>query len=129
MSVAGALFLTVPGALAALLTDLPDVGALAVTLLPLAGLFQVFDGVQVVALGCLRGIGDTRVPTLIHVAGFWLVGIPLGYVLAFHHGLGPRGLWWGLVAALVAVAVVQFLRLRVTFAGEIRRLVIEEAPQ
>ena len=129
MVVFGSLFLSLPGALVGLLTDLPEVAALAVVLLPLAGLFQVFDGVQVVALGCLRGIGDTRVPTLIHVAGFWALGIPLGYVLAFPYGLGAKGLWWGLLAALVAVAVVQGWRLRTRFAGELRRLVIEDGPQ
>ena len=61
---------------------------MAVVLIPLAGLFQVFDGIQVVSAGLMRGMADTRVPTLIHVLGFWGVGLPLGC------GAGLRGPTW-----------------------------------
>ena len=111
MLVFGALFVLVPRPLARIFTDLPEVITMALVLIPLAGFFQVFDGVQGVALGCLRGMADTKVPMLIHVLGFWAFGIPFGWWLAFERDLGARGLWWGLVAALALVALVQGLRL------------------
>src|SRR5690606_11913819 len=77
MAVTGALFIGLPGPLARLYTDEPNVLALAVVLLPIAGVFQIFDGLQVVALGLLRGLGDTRVPMLINVVAFWLIAIPV----------------------------------------------------
>jgi len=82
----------------------------------------VFDGTQVVAMGVLRGSADTRTPMLIHLAGFWLVGVPIAWLLAFRFDLGPEGLWWGLVVALAAVAVTQVLRVRVRFARTIERV-------
>ncbi|HED66815.1 MAG TPA: MATE family efflux transporter [Planctomycetes bacterium] len=123
----GALFLLVPGILARLLTDLPAVLAVAATLVPLAGLFQVFDGTQVVAVGILRGIGDTRVPMLLHLVGFWGLAIPLGWWLAFVRPdpLGATGLWYGLIAGLALVAVCQFARLRILLMRDLQRIVID----
>ncbi len=115
------LFLVAPHGLARVFTDLPDVLAIAVTLMPLAALFQVFDGVQIVAVGVLRGTADTRWPMVIHFVGFWFVGVPLALVLGFVQDGGPRGLWWGIVGGLAAVAVVQFLRVRWRLAGPIAR--------
>lgn len=125
MLVFGALFVVAPRPLARIFIDLPEVLPLALLLIPLAGFFQVFDGVQGVALGCLRGMADTRVPLVIHALGFWAVGIPLGRWLAFERDLGARGLWWGLVAALALVALVQFARLKVLFGRRVERVVIE----
>jgi MATE family, multidrug efflux pump len=110
MSLTAAAFLLVPGPLARLFTDLPEVLALAVTLIPIAGLFQVFDGLQGVALGCLRGMADTRVPMLVHLFGFWGVAIPMSAYLGLARGLGARGLWWGLALGLFSVALVQVWR-------------------
>ncbi len=129
MSLFGALFLLAPGPLARLVTDLPEVLPLAALLIPLAGLFQVFDGTQVVASGVLRGAADTRVAMVIHFVGFWLVGIPLGVLLALPLGLGPAGLWWGLVAGLGAVATVLVLRVRLRLRQELSRLVLDEADE
>ena len=126
MSAAGALFLLVPFALARLVTGIPDVLALAVTLLPIAGVFQVFDGIQGVALGCLRGMADTRVPLVIHLVGFWGVAIPTSLYLGVERGLGARGLWWGLALGLFLVALVQVWRLRTRLRAGVARLVIEE---
>jgi MATE family multidrug resistance protein len=75
--------------------------AIALQLLPIAALFQVFDGLQVVASGALRGLKDTRVPALIGVVGYWAIGLTAGALLAFALGLGPTGLWWGLALGLV----------------------------
>ncbi|MBI6027847.1 MATE family efflux transporter, partial [Clostridium perfringens] len=87
-----------------------EVLAVAAALIPLAGLFQVFDGTQVVAVGILRGTGDTRTPMVINVLGFWLLGVPVSYYLGVRAGYGPVGLWTGFVVGLAAVAVFLLLR-------------------
>jgi MATE family multidrug resistance protein len=127
MSASGALFLLAPWPLARLFTRLPDVLALAVTLIPIAGLFQVFDGLQVVALGCLRGMADTRVPMVIHLVGFWGVAIPASVWLGHERDLGARGLWWGLALGLFVVALVQAWRVRARLRAGVARLVVERA--
>jgi len=71
-------------------------------------------------------MADTRFPMLVHVVGFWLIGIPLGYTLGIEAGLGAAGLWWGLVAGLVVVAAVQFLRLRHLLRRGVERLILDE---
>lgn len=89
--------------------------AAAAALIPIAGVFQIGDGVQVVAIGCLRGLGDLRSPVIANIVGFWILGLPLGCWLAFGRDAGPAGLWWGLVAGLfvVAFALLVVLRWRV----------------
>jgi MATE family multidrug resistance protein len=126
MSVMAVVFVTLPATLAAVYSDSEQVIALAALLLPIAGLFQVFDGLQVVAMGLLRGLGDTRVPMLVSIVGFWLVGMPVSIGLAFWGGLGAVGLWWGFVAGLAMVAVILLLRLRRLERREIVRVVIDE---
>jgi len=84
--------------------------AAAVSILPLAGAFQLFDGVQAVAFGVLRGAGDTRLPVAANVVGYWLLGLPAGGVLAFSLGWGARGVWSGLVIGLAAVAALLVAR-------------------
>lgn len=125
MACCSALFLAAPAPLARLFTDLPGVVAVAVTLIPIAGVFQVFDGLQGVALGCLRGMADTRVPLAIHLVGFWGLAVPLSATLGLARGWGARGLWWGLAAGLFAVAVVQVWRLRARLRAGVGRLVAE----
>jgi multidrug resistance protein, MATE family len=122
MLFSAALFLTLPRLLASIYTEDAEVIAMAVLLLPLAGLFQLFDGLQVVALGVLRGVGDTFVPMLIALVGYWGVGFPFGYWLAFERGVGARGLWWGLVAGLGVVSAVLLVRVRVRLGRELARL-------
>ena len=126
MGLCGATFLLAPGALARLYTADPAVAALAATLIPIAGFFQVFDGLQVVSIGVMRGLGDTRTPMIVNVLGFWFLGVPLSAWLGFGAGRGAVGLWWGLVAGLACVAVFLLLRLRSRLAGEMPRLVIDE---
>ena len=79
---------------------------LAAQLLVVAALFQLFDGTQVVAAGALRGLTDVKVPTVITFVAYWLVSLPLGYLLAFHTRLGPVGIWIGLAGGLVCAAVL-----------------------
>lgn len=120
----GAVFLTFPQALAAIfIPGEPQVIALAALLLPLAGLFQVFDGLQAVAAGVLRGTGDTRAPMISMLVGFWFVGVPTSMVLGFDwgFGLGAVGLWWGLVVGLGAVAIFLLIRVRTRLGEEVQR--------
>jgi len=93
----------------------------------ICGLFQLFDGMQAVATGVLRGTGDTRVPMLLHFAAFWGIGIPLCLGLAFPLGFGPQGVWWGYVFALAAAATMQLLRVRWRLKQDIQRLRIDES--
>ncbi len=127
MGTSAIVMLLFPRAIASLYTDLGPVLSLAGTLIPIAGAFQVFDGTQVVSAGTLRGVGDTRVPMLIGLVGFWLIGLPVSAILAFGVGLGPLGLWWGLVAGLGTVAILLLLRVRTRFRGPLDRVVIDDA--
>jgi MATE family multidrug resistance protein len=70
-----------------------------------AAVFQLFDGIQGVATGVLRGLGDTRTAMLWNLVGHWFVGLPLGYALCFVFGVGVAGLWWGLSTGLMICAV------------------------
>ena len=120
-----ALFLTVPTFLAGLYVRESGVVALAATLIPLAGVFQLFDGMQAVAGGALRGAADTRAAMVANILGFWAVGLPLGLYLSYARALGPAGLWWGLVAGLGAVAGVLLFRLRWRFGGPLTRVHVD----
>jgi MATE family multidrug resistance protein len=70
----------------------------------------------------LRGLGDTRAPFVVNLAGFWLCGFPLSVALAFHTPLRALGLWWGLVAGLAVVATLLALRVRRRLRGTLRQL-------
>jgi MATE family multidrug resistance protein len=118
-------FLAVPRALAALYVRDPAVIALAASFLPVAGLFQLFDGTQAVAGGALRGAGDTRAAMWANILGFWAIGLPLGLLLAFRLGHGPAGLWWGLAIGLAAVALVLVVRVRQRFAAPLARTLVD----
>ncbi len=114
-TIAIVLFLTVPEPLVRVFLDAadpltPQIVAIGVSLLAVAALFQLADGGQVMALGLLRGVQDTRVP-MIHAAfSYWLVGIPASYVLGFTLGLGAPGIWLGLVVGLVLAGVLMMTR-------------------
>src|SRR5687768_13411362 len=114
-----------PVALSRAYTGDVTVVALAAVLIPIAGVFQVFDGVQAVAAGVLRGIGDTHAPAIINVVGFWLIGLPVSWVLAFRYGGGAVGLWWGIVVGLAAVAIILLARVRVRLRRSMRRVMID----
>ncbi|HAH07310.1 MAG TPA: MATE family efflux transporter [Elusimicrobia bacterium] len=94
-----------PKAIVALYTSHPGTAALGVSLLFVTAFFQVFDGVQVVMTGALRGLGETRIPMLANAVGYWLIGLPVGAWLAFRRGWGVLGLWIGLCLGLCLVAV------------------------
>ena len=98
------LFILIPNQLASTLVVHKGVQDVAAALIPIAGVFQIGDGLQVVAVGCLRGMGDVRSAVIANIAGFWVLGLPIGAWLAFGYDLGPAGFWWGLVIGLSAVA-------------------------
>jgi MATE family multidrug resistance protein len=125
MACTGALFLALPEPIARLYTRELEVIAVAAMLIPLAGVFQVFDGLQVVAAGVLRGLGDTRTPMLVCLLGYWLLGIPLSVYLGFFTDSGPAGLWWGLVLGLALVALMLLLRVRNRLRRQQERVVID----
>jgi multidrug resistance protein, MATE family len=126
MSVSALVMLTMPYTLARVYTIDQGVIAIAITLLPIAGIFQVFDGLQVVGSGVLRGAGDTRMPMVIGIAGFWLIGMPTSIYLGLYTPARAAGLWWGFVAGLAAVAVFLLLRIRWRFRGELTRMTFDD---
>ena len=115
-----------PEPLAAIFSVDRPVIATAATLLPIAGVFQIFDGLQVVAAGALRGVADTRVPMILNFVGFWLVGLPICVVLGLWLDWGPAGVWWGLAIGIGIVAILLLHRIRIRFGRALRRVVIDD---
>ena len=110
-------FTVAPEPLVRLFTNDEGVVAVGTSLLRIAAFFQLFDGMQVVAAGALRGAGDVRFPFVATIAAHWLLGLPLSLGLGFGLGFGARGLWWGLTAGLVSIALIltaRFLRITQT---------------
>jgi MATE family multidrug resistance protein len=122
MTMTGVLFLLWPGPLASLYTLDAGVAAFAATLLPIAGIFQLFDGVQAVCVGVLRGAGDTRTPMLVNLIGFGVIGLSSSLWLAYRTPLAARGLWWGLVVGLGAVASILVARVVAVVRAPIERV-------
>jgi MATE family multidrug resistance protein len=105
MSGAALAFTLIPRQLISAFTSDAGVLDLGVSLLAVAAIFQLFDGLQGVGTGVLRGLGDTRTPMLWNLGGHWFIGLPLAYVLAFQFELGVIGLWWGLSSGLIICGV------------------------
>jgi MATE family multidrug resistance protein len=124
MTFTGAVFLTIPGLLARIYTPDLEVLGLATTLIPVAGVFQIFDGLQAVASGVLRGVGDTLAPMLVNLVGFWMIGLPVSLYLAFPGGFGPLGLWWGMAAGLGAVSLFLLIRVRIRYGRDLTRILL-----
>ena len=103
MSAAGIALWTAPRAIVGIVIHDQAVIAAGVVLLRIAAFLELFDGLQVVGTGALRGLGDTRTPMLAHFAGYWLVGLPVACVLCFGLGWGVTGIWVGLCAALILI--------------------------
>ncbi|TDQ19323.1 MATE family multidrug resistance protein [Algoriphagus boseongensis] len=110
MFLCGVLFFSFRFFLPTLYIDDPEVISLSASLLIIAGLFQISDGVQVVALGVLRGMEDVKVPTIVTLLAYWVLGLPLGYLLAFEFGYAEKGIWYGLLIGLSITAVLLFYR-------------------
>ncbi len=121
-------FIAAPEWLAGRYTSDAATLAVAAALLPLAGAFQVFDGLQAVTGGVLRGTGDTKIPALLHMIAFWAIGVPLGAYLGFQTPLRERGLWIGLVAGLAMASVFLSWRVATRLRGPIVRVAVETPP-
>ena len=122
MAIAGMIFWLVPKLVVSLYLDInnpsnEDVVNLAIKLLVVAAIFQIVDGVQVTAVGALRGLKDTRIPMLIGIFAYWVIGLSTGYALGIWLNYGAIGLWWGLAIGLASVAIVltwRFSTLQIT---------------
>jgi len=125
MTLTALVFIGIPVGLARAYTSVEEILLLASTLIPIAGFFQIFDGLQVVSAGVLRGAGDTRAPLVINILGFWFIGLPSSLALGFWLDYGPQGLWWGLVAGLGAVAAFLLARVAFKLRGEIVRVNVD----
>jgi MATE family multidrug resistance protein len=111
-----------PRAIVGLYVDAADPGnavlvGTALHLLAIAAAFQVFDGVQTIAAGVLRGYKDTTLPMLLAAIGYWGIGFVGGWLLAFPLGWGPVGLWWGLALGLAVVALLLAARFQLMGAA------------
>ena len=106
MALAGVALLAAPRWIARIYTTDEAVIQNAAALLAAGAAFQLFDGIQSVATGALRGAGDTRTPMLCHFTAYWIIGLPLGAWLCFARGWGALGLWIGLSLALILIGIV-----------------------
>ena len=100
-----AFFVFAPRQIARAYTHDPQVISFAINLFYIAAVFQLFDGLQTVATGALRGAGNTRTPMVWNLVGYWAIGLPLGCWLCFVRGWGVVGLWVGLCVALILIGV------------------------
>lgn len=103
------MFLSIPSTLLGLFTLDSRIIAAGVSLLSIAAVFQICDGLQAVTTGALRGLGDTRTPAICNLVAHWLVGLPIGVYLAFSAGMEVRGIWVGLSTGLIVAGSVLLL--------------------
>ncbi len=106
MTLSGLSFLLMPQVFIRAFTSEPSVLEAGASLLAIAAVFQLFDGLQGVITGTLRGLGDTRTPMITNLSAHWLIGLPVGYTLCFALDWGAQGLWWGLSVGLILAGVV-----------------------
>lgn len=112
MAGCSALYISLNSFLPTLYIEDTEVVSIAGSLIIVAGLFQLSDGVQVVGLGNLRGMSDVKVPTLITFVAYWGLAIPISYVFGFVLDYGPEGIWYGLLTGLTIAAIFLFFRFR-----------------
>ena len=110
MLLAGIVFFVAPRPLIELFTHDPRVLAVGPSLLWIAAAFQIFDGVQTVCTGALRGLGETRAPMIANFVGYWILGLPLGLILCFILKWGIYGMWIGLTLALIVISSILLRR-------------------
>jgi MATE family multidrug resistance protein len=110
MTLSALLLFIAPKFIIGIYTDDPEVAGIAVSLLFLAAIFQISDGLQVGSFGALRGLKDTRVPMIVNFISYWLIGFPTGYLLGIHLSYGPQGLWVGLIGGLTVAAFLHNFR-------------------
>ncbi len=118
MTVMGLVFVTIPRQIVSVFTPDATVIRVGATLLLVAAAFQLFDGLQTVATGALRGSGDTRTPMVANLVAYWLIGLPFGYVLCFRFHLGAVGIWIGLCLGLMMIGSALLLAYHKRFHSE-----------
>lgn len=110
MSISAIIFIVFREFLPSLYINDTGVIKMSATLLVIAGLFQLSDGIQVVGLGALRGMSDVRIPTIVTLVAYWIIGLPLGYVFAFVLGMKEVGIWYGLLIGLTVTGILLLFR-------------------
>ncbi|MGD8426503.1 MAG: MATE family efflux transporter [Balneolaceae bacterium] len=110
MSTTAILMYLFPDVITSMYTQDPQVQSVAISLLYMAAIFQISDGLQVSGYGALRGLKDTKIPMIVNLIAYWLIGLPLGYYLGIKRGIGPQGLWMGLIAGLTVAAILHNIR-------------------
>ncbi len=110
MSFFGLIFITASNFLPSLYIDDPEVIGITASLLGIAALFQLSDGIQVVGLGALRGLQDVKIPTYITFVAYWIIALPLSYYFALNMGYGVKGIWMGLGVGLTFSAIFNLYR-------------------
>jgi len=109
MTVCALIFTFFNNYLPILFSDDKMVIGVSAQLLIIAGLFQLFDGTQVVGLGILRGMGDVNIPTIITFIAYWIIGIPMAYYMGIYLDIGIKGIWYGLTLGLMTSSVLLYL--------------------
>lgn len=109
-SISASIMIFLPHWVVGIYTNDPAIASVAITLLFYAAIFQFPDGIQICSAGALRGLKDTTWPMGINIVSYWLVGMSLGYYLTFEQGLGPAGMWMGLIAGLSVGALLMATR-------------------
>jgi MATE family multidrug resistance protein len=110
MSITAVIMFTIPDLITSIYTQDNAVQEVAIGLLYMAAIFQISDGLQVSGYGALRGLKDTKIPMYVNFVAYWMVGLPLGYYLGITMGVGPQGLWMGLIAGLTVAAILHNFR-------------------
>ncbi|MCF6248915.1 MAG: MATE family efflux transporter [Desulfobacula sp.] len=110
MAAAGLVFILFRNYLPLLYINEKEVIEISAALLVIVAFFQISDGTQAVGLGILRGMTDMKIPTLITLAAYWIIGLPSGYLLAFTFNMGITGIWYGLLVSLTASGILLILR-------------------
>ncbi len=110
MSLTAIIMFTIPDLITSIYTQNDAVQQVAISLLYMAAIFQISDGLQVSSYGALRGLKDTTVPMYVNLFAYWVVGLPLGYFLGITQNFGPQGLWMGLIAGLTVAAIFHNMR-------------------
>jgi MATE family multidrug resistance protein len=124
MSCAAVAFVLFPQFIVRVYSFDPEVMKIGVKLLVVSAIFQIFDGIQIVASGALRGAGETKIPMLTYGIAYWLIGLPLGYYLCFNRGWGATGIWAGLCFSLILIG--SFLLM--VWRSKVRQLESEMKP-
>ena len=113
MAISSLVFIMIPEIIVKFYTDDTNLNQQAVKLIYMAAIFQISDGMQVGALGALRGLKDTRIPFITNVFSYWLIGLPSAYIFGIHYKFGPIGMWMGLIIGLSIAALLHTWRFKI----------------